>query len=180
MNFEHFFSTNTHTHTHGSNPLLKIIPEYLPADNAESDALSVSDGVGCVESNRSSDYLRRRCSHCCMRGGQNHRCSLRSTRHRSCMQLHPPAPGADVVKGGVGGCHDNTPADGEDVRSGRETYITIIILFFGGGGWVGESEEDREGALAPPSDVCGCTAPRCPLRKIDSTPFNTEAIIQFL
>lgn len=50
------------------------------------------------------------------------------------MQLHPPAPGADVVKGGVGGCHDNTPADGEDVRSGRETYITIIILFLGGGG----------------------------------------------
>lgn len=56
------------------------------------------------------------------------------------MQLHPPAPGADVVKGGVGGCHDNTPADGEDVRSGRETYITIIILFLGGwrvGGGVG-------------------------------------------
>lgn len=66
------------------------------------------------------------------------------------MQLHPPAPGADVVKGGVGGCHDNTPADGEDVRSGRETYITIIILFLGGGGWVGESVEDREGALPPP------------------------------
>lgn len=90
------------------------------------------------------------------------------------MQLHPPAPGADVVKGGVGGCHDNTPADGEDVRSGRETYITIIILFFGGGGWVGESEEQRGGTSR------GCTVPRCPLRKIDSTPFNTEAIIQFL
>lgn len=49
------------------------------------------------------------------------------------MQLHPQAPGADVQKGGVGGCYDNTPADGEDVGSGRETYITIIILFF----WVG-------------------------------------------
>lgn len=33
-----------------------------------------------------------------------------------------------------GGCYDNTPADREDVGSGRETYITIIIFWGGGGG----------------------------------------------
>lgn len=36
------------------------------------------------------------------------------------------------------------------------------------------------GGGADPLDVCGCTLPCCLLRKIDSTPFNTKAIIQFM
>lgn len=69
--------------------------KYLLADDAES-------GMRCAESNRSLDYLQRCSSDCCMWDGQNHRCSLRGTRDRSCMQLHPPAPSADVQKEGWG------------------------------------------------------------------------------
>lgn len=47
----------------------------------------------------------------------------------------PPAPSADVHQAKGGGCYDNTAADGEDVGSRRETYITIIF-FFGGGGYM--------------------------------------------
>lgn len=79
------------------------------------------------------------------------------------MQLLPPAPSADVHSQGWG-CYDNTTADGEDVGSGRETYITIII--FGGGGLhevaVGCcAERDRES----PGGL-GCAA------KTSSSPLN--------
>lgn len=58
------------------------------------------------------------------------------------------------------------------------------FIFWGGG--LREWEEDGAGGGGggvggqAPLDVCGCTLPCCSLRKIDSTPFNTKAIIQFM
>lgn len=121
------------------------------------------------ESDQSFDDFQRRSSHCCMWDGNNHRCSLSGTRDRSCMRLHPPAPGSDVQRRG-GGFHDNTPAGGwEDGGSGREIYITIIIFSLGWGSGV---EEEEVGAS--PSDVSWCSLLCCSLCKINSTPFNTE------
>lgn len=99
--------------------------------------------------------------------------ALRGTRDRSCMQLHPPAPCADVQKEGWGllwqrrcwwkGCRE------------WEGNLYNYNLSFGVGGVGG-------GCCwgANPLDVSGCTPPCWSLHKIHPTPFNTKAVIQMM
>lgn len=87
------------------------------------------------ESNQSSDNIRRRSWLLNARRVKSQ--VMLCERHKR-QELHA-ASSSELLpltfKRRGGGCYDNTPAyGGEDGGSGRETYITIIIFCWGGGG----------------------------------------------